>query len=90
MYFARGIEIVDSLTTKSTKAGTEYTKKMRLEKNAAYAAKMPKSVLGLRVGWIDFGRFGGPIDFFHRGCDLLRFFLSPRMECPAWNDHRGT
>ena len=36
---------------------------------------MPKSVLGLRVGWIDFGRFGGPIDF-----SLLRFFLSTVVE----------
>ena len=48
-----------------------------------YTARMPKSVLGLRVGWIDFGSFGDPIDFFHRRFDLLRFFLSP-----AWNDEK--
>ncbi|MDE0471656.1 MAG: hypothetical protein OXH57_06915 [Ekhidna sp.] len=57
--------------------------------------KMPKSVLGLWVGWIDFGRFGDPIVFSPHGHALLRFFLFPvvdttRMECPAWNVRRGT
>ena len=47
---------------------------MRLE-ICRLCGKMPKSVLGLRVGWIDFGRFGGPIDF-----SLLRFFLSTIVE----------
>ena len=47
------------------------------EVNRLYG-KNAKIRVGLRVGWIDFGRFGGPIDF-----SLLRFFLSP-----AWNDEK--
>ena len=73
---------------------------------AAYAAIMPKlrarlGVLGLQVGWIDFGRLGDPTlrrsdrFFSPHGHALLRFFLFPvvdttRMECPAWNVRRGT